>query len=221
VGFPLNTTPTAAQTRARGINNERIVAVYPDGAVMTLTDALGNETEYLVDGAMLAMAMAGRDVSPAFDVAEPLTKKPINGFTRLYRRMDSVTSAQTANAGITLFEEVAGGIQIKFALTTDVTSVLTRTPSIIRTKDFIQRGSRSILTPYIGTKMLIQRTTEIEDTLNSYLASLQQAQIITAFQGTKAKQDPADPSIVNVETFYSPVPELLWIMITFNLRSAV
>jgi len=158
---------------------------------------------------------------PAFDVAEPLTRKPINGFTRLYRRMDSVTLAQTANAGITLLEETAGGIQVKFALTTDVASVLTRTPSIIRTKDFIQRGTRQNLNPYIGKKMLVQRLTEIQDTLNSYLSSLQQAQIITAYQPAVATQDPSDPSIVNVEAFYSPVPELLWIVVTFNMRASV
>lgn len=220
-GFPLNTSPTVAQAYARAMNNERMVAIYPDGAVITLTDALGNEYEYLVDGSLLASAFAGRDVMPAFDVAEPITRKPINGFTRLYRRMDSVTMAQTANAGITLLEETAGGIQVKFALTTNVENVLTRTPSIIRTKDFIQRGTRQNLNPYIGTKMLIQRLTEIEDTLNSYLASLQQAQIITAFQPAKATQDPSDPSIVNVLAYYSPVPELLWIVITFNIRTNV
>jgi len=220
-GFPINTTPTLAQSIARGMVNERMVAVYPDGAITIITDALGNDTEYLMDGAYLAAAIAGRDTSPAFDVAEPMTKKPVVGFARLYRRLDAVTAAQTANAGITLVEEIPGGMQIKFALTTDTSSVLTRTPSIIRVKDFIQRGARSILTPYIGTKMLVQRSTEVESTLDSYLSSLQQAQIITAYQPSKATQDPADPSILNVQSFYSPVPELLWIMITFNLRSSV
>jgi len=220
-GFALGTTPTQAQIYAKGLACERMIAVYPDGAVTTFTDNLGNSTEYLVGGEFLAAAVAGRDVSPAFDVAEPLTKKPIVGFSRLFRRLDSVTSAQTANAGITLLEEAGAGIDVKFGLTTDVSSVLTRTPSIIRTKDFIQRGVRSILSPYIGTKLLIQRISEVENTLTSYLASLQQAQIITAFNNVSAKQDPNDPTILNVEAFYSPVFPLLWIVVTFNLRSSV
>lgn len=220
-GFANNTSPATAQTAARAYNSERMTALYPDGAVTTLTDELGNTVEYLVDGSIMAAAIAGRDVSPAFDVAEPLTRKPIVGFTRLFRRLDSVTAAQTANSGITLFEELAAGMQIKFALTTNVSSVLTRTPSIIRTKDSIQRGARSALAPYIGKKLLTQRLAEIEQTLRSYLSALQQAQIITAFTGVKATQDPNDPTIVNVEAFYSPVFPLLWIVITFNLRSSI
>lgn len=220
-GFAVNTSPTTAQSFARAMNTERMIGIYPDGGVLALTDALGNDVEYLVDGSLLAAAVAGRDVSPAFDVAEPMTKKPITGIRRLYRRMDSVTAAQTANSGLTLLEELAAGIQIKFALTTDVSSVLTRTPSIIRTKDFIQRGARSILSVYIGSKLLDQRTSEIEQTLNSYLSALQQAQIITSYSNVSAKADANDPTIVNVEAFYRPIFPLLWIVLTFNLRSSV
>jgi hypothetical protein len=220
-GFALNTSPTTAQTYAKAINSERMIAIYPDGGIITLTDALGNNVEYLVDGSLLAAAVAGRDVSPAFDVAEPITKKPITGITRLYRRLDSVTAAQTANSGITLLEELAAGIQIKFGLTTDTSSVLTRTPSVIRTKDFVQRGARSILSPYIGTKLLTQRTSEIVSTLSSYLSALQQAQIIQAYSNVTAVQDPSDPTIINVQAFYAPIFPLLWIVITFNLRTSV
>jgi hypothetical protein len=220
-GFPIETSPTSAQIFAKAMASSRMIAVYPDGAITTLTDALGDTTEYLVDGSFLAAAVAGRDVSPAFDVAEPLTKKPIVGFTRLFRRLDSVTSAQTANAGITLLEETGAGIDVKFGLTTDLTSVLTRTPSVIRTEDFVQRGVRSILQPYIGTKLLVQRISEIENTLTSYLAGLQQAQIIQGFNNVSAKQDPNDPTIINVEAFYAPILPLLWIVVTMNLRSSV
>lgn len=220
-GFPVNTTPTTAQTYAKALNNERMIGIYPDGAITSIIDELGNEVEYLVDGALMAAAVTGRDVSPAFDVAEPMTRKPIVGFNRLFRRMDAVTSAQTANAGLTLLEESAAGINIKFALTTDISSVLTRTPSIVRTKDSIQRSSRSILQPFIGKKLLVQRTKEIEQSLKSYLAALQQASIITAWTGVKAEQDANDPTIINVLAYYSPVFPLLWIVIAYNLRSSV
>ena len=220
-GFPINTLPTTAQSYARAMNNSQMIGVYPDGGVIALTDYLGQDVEYLVDGSILAAAITGRDVSPAFDVAEPLTKKPITGFRRLYRRMDSVTAAQTANSGLTLLEEIASGIEIKFALTTDVSSVLTRTPSIIRTKLFIQRGARAVLSPYIGKKLLTQRLAEIQQSLNSYMSALQQAQIITAYTPATAVQDANDPTIVNVEVHYSPVYPLLWIVVTFNLRSSI
>ena len=220
-GFALNTSPTVAQTFARAMNSERMIGIYPDGGITTLTDELGNTIEYLVDGSLLASAIAGRDVSPAFDVAEPLTRKQIVGFTRLYRRMDSVTALQTANAGLTVLEETAGGIIIKLDMTTDLTSVLTRTPSVIRIKDFVQRGTRAALDPYIGQKFLSGKTNEIESTLGSYLGSLRRAQIIQDFSGIKATVDPADPTTVNVVAYYAPVLPLLWILVTFNLRSKV
>jgi hypothetical protein len=220
-GFPINTTRTQAQLVAQSMNSELMIATYPDGAITTIPDANGNDVEYLVDGSMLAAALAGRDVSPAFDVAEPITRKPIVGFKRLYRRMDSVTSAMTANAGITLIEEQSANMIIKFGLTTDVSSVLTRTPSVIKIKQFVQKGTRSILQPFIGQKFLTSRTTEIENVLKSYFGSLLQAKIITGFQGIAAKPDPNDPTIVRVQGFYSPVLPLLWIVVQYNLRASV
>lgn len=220
-GFAINTSPTTAQAFARSMNNERMTGIYPDGAILTLTDALDNDVEYLVDGAFLAAAVAGRDTSPAFDVATPLTKKPVTGFTRLYRRMDAVTAAQTANSGLTLLEEQSAGINIKIALTTDISSNLTRNPSVIRVKDFIQRGTRSILQPYIGLKYLPSRNKEVEDTLGSYLKSLKNAQIIVAYTGVKAAQSTDDPEAMNVVAYYSPVLPLHWILVTYNLRTTI
>jgi len=220
-GFAVNTSPTTAQTTARALNSERMIGIYPDGGITTVTDELGNDIEYLVDGSLLAAAICGRDTSPAYDVATPLTRKPVVGFKRLYRRLDSVTAAQTANSGITLLEEQAANIIIKFGLTTDVTSVLTRTPSVIRIKDFIQKGSRSVLQPYIGQKFLVQKTSEIEQTLKSYLASAKKSEIITAFTGVRAVPDTSDPTIIRVTASYSPVLPILWIVITFNLRSSL
>jgi hypothetical protein len=219
-GFKNGTTPTTAQTFARSMLSERMMGIYPDGAITTIPDARGNDVEYLVGGEMMAAAVVGRDVSPAFDVAEPIDKKPIVGFKRLYRTMDAVTAAQTANSGLTLIEEQAAGMDIRFALTTDLTSVLTRTPSVIRTKDFIQRGTRTILRPYIGQKLLSQRISEIEQSLNSYMSALQQASIIRSFQPAKATVDANDPTIIRVVSYYSPVFPLLWIVVEFNIRSS-
>ena len=220
-GFANNTSPSTVQTYASAMNSERMIGIYPDGAITTLTDDLGNNVDYLVDGSLLAAAISGRDTSPAYDVAEPLVRKPVVGFTRLFRRMDPVTQAQVANSGITLLEEQAAGIVVKTAFTTDLTSVLTREPSVIRIKDYVQKGTRAALLPYIGMKYLPSRTGEIETTLNSYLSSLVKAKIITAFKGVKATPDPTEATTINVEAFYSPVLPLLWIVVTYNLRSSM
>lgn len=220
-GFPVNTTPSQAQALAQSYNSERMTGLYPDGAVVTLTDELGNDIEYLVDGSILAAAVCGRDTSPAYDVAEPLTRKPLVGFNRLYRRLDTVTQSQVANSGLTILEEQPSEILVKIDLTTDTTSVLTRTPSVIRIKDFVQKGTRNILMPFIGSKFLPSRKTEIEKTLKSYLSSLVKAQIITAFTDVTAVPDANDPTTIQVTASYSPVLPLLWIVVTFNLRARI
>jgi hypothetical protein len=220
-GFATGTTPSSAMSFAQATNSERMTGIYPDGAVVVLTDELGNNQEFLVDGSLLAAAISGRDTSPAFDVAEPLTRKPVVGFSRLYRRLDTVTQSQVANSGVTILEETSAGINVKIDLTTDVTSVLTRTPSVIRIKDYVQKGVRSALDPYIGMKFLPSRTTEIVTTVKSYFSSLLKAQIITAFTGVTAVPDPVDPTTIRVTASYSPVLPLLWIVVTFNLRTSI
>jgi hypothetical protein len=137
----------------------------------------------------------------------------------LYRRLDTVTQAQVANAGVTILEEQAAGILVKIDLTTDVTSVLTRTPSVIRIKDFVQQGIRNALMPYIGQKFVSSRTSEITSTVKSYMSALVKAQIITGFTGVSAIPDPVDPTTIQVTATYSPVLPLLWIVVTFNLRT--
>lgn len=220
-GFPTNTSPSTAQAFARSVKNERMIAVYPDGGITTVPNEAGTDVEVLVDGSYLAAAVAGRDTSPAFDVATPLTRKPIVGFNRLFRRMDPITEAQTANAGITLLQEQNAGINVKIALTTDLSSVLTRTPSVIRIKDFVQKGVRASLQPYIGIKFLSTRLSDISSTVTSYLNALQTAQIIAAYTGVRAEPDPNDPTIVRVQAYYSPVLPLLWIVVTFNIQTTI
>jgi hypothetical protein len=220
-GFANNTSPSSAMIYAQSMNNERMIGIYPDGGIVTLTDELGNNIDYIVDGSFLAAAISGRDTSPAYDVAEPLLRKPVVGFSKLFRRVDPVTQAQVCNAGITILEQLPAGIDVKMDLTTDLSSVLTRTPSVIRIKDFVQKGTRTVLTPYIGTKFLPSRMSEIENTLKSYLSSLVSAQIITAFTGVKASPDPTEATTVQVVAYYSPVLPLNWIIVTFNLRSRI
>jgi hypothetical protein len=220
-GFPVNTTPATAMTIAQSMNSERMIAIYPDGGLVSITDANGNVTSFLVDGSLLAAAVAGIDTDPAFDVATPLLRQQIVGFQSLSRQLDSVTQAQVSNAGITLLDQQAAGIYIKMDLTTDLSSVLTQIPSVVRTKDSVQQGIRAALAPYIGSKLLTSQVSDIASTTKGYLSSLQRANIITAFKGVTAAQDLNDPTTVNVTASYSPIFPLRWILVTFNLQATL
>jgi len=221
IGFASGTSPTTAQSVAQGLNSSRIVAIYPDSAVITLTDEVGQSFESLVDGSFFGAAVAGAVVSPAVDVATPYTRRKIQGFTRIPRILDPVEANQTAVAGVTLLEDLDPIIRIRQGLTTNMTSVLTRLPTVIQIADFVQQQSRIVLDSFIGTKFLAARTNEVVVSMTGLFKSLTQAEIVSAFAGMTAAIDPDDPTILRFEMYYSPIFPLLYIMLTFNLRARI
>ena len=221
IGFASGTSPTSAQTVARGLNSSRIIALYPDSATITLTDEVGQSFESLVDGSFFGAAVAGAAVSPAVDVATPYTRRRIQGFTNIPRIMDPVEANQTAVAGITILEDLDPIIRIRQGLTTNMTSVLTRLPTVTQIADFVQQQSRSILDSFIGTKFLSSRPNEVVVSMTSLFKSLVQAEIVGAFTGMTAAIDEDDPTILRFEMYYSPIFPLLYILMTFNLRARV
>lgn len=219
-GFASGTTPTTAQTIARGLSSNRIVAFYPDSSIITLTDELNNNIESLVDGSFFAAAVSGAVVSPAVDVATPYTRRRLQGFTSIPRILDPVEANQTAVAGITLLQDVQPVIQIRQGFTTKMDSILTRLPTVTQIADFVQQQSRQILDSFVGTKFLANRTNEVEVSMTALLKQLIQAEIIGAFNGVAASIDD-DPTVLNFEAYYQPIFPLLYLVLTFNLRARI
>jgi len=218
-GYEVGTDPVSAQVYAKNLLSNRMIAVYPDSAVIALTDELGVEQEQLVDGSFLAAAVAGSNVAPAYDVATPMTHRQIVGFKRLQRVMDEVEKNQTAMAGITVLEDLDPNIRVRQAFTTDMSSSLLREPTVTTTADFVQQAIRNALAQFIGVKFLGSVTSDIERVTKTALRGLQQAQIITRFSNVTATPDETDPTAVQVEAVYVPVFPLNYIVVTFNLRS--
>jgi hypothetical protein len=218
-GFGEDTEPEDAQAYASSLRSERMWAVYPETAVIGITDELGVETEHIVTGEMLAAALAGSNVSPAYDVATPMTFRQIVGFKYLVREMDEVEKNQTAVAGITVLEDLDPNIRVRQAFTTNMTTSLTREPTVITIADFVQQTCRAALEQFIGVKFLGGVLGDIERVLKTTLRGLINAQIISKFSSVTAKVDPTDPTSVLVEVVYVPVFPLNYITITFSLRS--
>lgn len=221
IGFASGTAPTSAQAVARGLASNRMVAVYPDSAVVTLTDATGTNFNALVDGTFIAAALGGSAVSPAYDVATPYTRRRILGFTELPRILDPVEANQTATAGIVIMEDLDPIIRVRQGFTTDMTTLLSRLPTVTQIADYVQQQARVTLDTYIGTKFLASRTNDVEVSLTSMFNQLVQAEIVGAFTGISATVDAEDPTILRVEAYYQPIFPLLYIVITFNLRTRV
>jgi hypothetical protein len=221
IGFASGTTPTTAQTIAKSLFSSRVVALYPDSVVVTFTDELGNTYQSLVDGTFFAAAVAGAVCSPAVDVATPYTRRQLQGFTQIPRIMDPVEANQTATAGITILEDLQPIIRIRQGLTTNMTNILTRLPTVTQIADHVSISSRSVLDAYVGTKFLSSRTNEVEVSMTSLFKQLIQQEIVSAFTGIAATVDPNDPTILNAVAYYAPIFPLLYIVLQFNLRARV
>lgn len=219
IGFASGTSPTNAQTIARSLISQRMVAFYPDSAVITLSNELGETFETLVDGSFFAAAASGAVVSPSIDVATPYTRRRIQGFTRIPRILDAVELNQTATAGVTLLEDLDPIIRIRQGLTTNMTSVLTRLPTVTQIADFVSINSRAVLDAFVGTKFLSSRVNEVEVSMTSLFKQMIQQEIVAAFTGISAAVDAEDPTILRAEAFYQPIFPLLYLVLTFNLRA--
>ena len=219
LGCSLGTSPVKAQQLAKGLSSSRVVLLYPDGVVLGILDEMGMENEYLVDGSMLAAALAGKVVSPQYDEATDMTRKELVGFKRLSRVLDSVEANQTAVAGVTILEDLRPSIRIRQWFTTDMASVLTRTPYVTQVIDKVQKDCRASLDSFIGKKNLPSLLPDMKANLANVLQSLVQSQLVSEFSGVDVQVSPLDPTIILAEAFYKPVFSVAWVRVTLNVKA--
>jgi hypothetical protein len=220
LGFGAGTIPSEAGRLASLTGSSRVRVVYPDVASLSLTDTLGNTVTHIVDGRYLAVAVAGSTTSLTIDSATPWESRSINGFNGLLRLLNTVQANSTAVKGVTILENQGTTIKIRHGLTTNMSSVLTRTPTIIQIADQVQRTMRDTLNGYIGIKFLPAVISQISLTVNSKFQDLVSSGIIESYTGLSVDVDPIDPTAVVINAYYKPIFPLLYIQFTFNLRSS-
>lgn len=218
-GFASGTQPLQAGDIATSTGSRRVRFVYPDIAVLSLTNALGTSKEYLVDGRYMAAATAANTTAPSIDAATPWTNRNLTGFTALRRRLDAVEANQVASRGVTVLGERLPFLFIRHGLTSDMTDILSKTPTVTQIADEMQRRARAELDPFVGVKFLPQILGQIEGRLAEMFKRAVQEQIITSFTGISVAIDPEDPTAVLVEAYYVPVFPLLYIQLTFRVQA--
>lgn len=221
LGMAAGTTEDQVKTLAQVMGNDRMRIVYPDMALMNIEAQDGSTKEYLIDGPMLAAMLTGSVVSPNVDVATPWTRRKLVGPSQLARTLDAVQQNLLAVKGITILEDKPPFIQVRHGLTTDMTNILTKTPTVRLIADHVQQQSRDTLDQFIGIKFLPGILSQVEGRLSKMMQNLVKQEIIALYTGLKANVDPEDPTTANVEAFYQPVFPLLYIVLTFHLRASL
>jgi hypothetical protein len=221
LGFQAGTQPSEAADAAKSVGDARIRLLYPDMLTVTTTDADGRDSEQLIDGRYLAAMMAARASSPNRDVATPWTGTKFVGTNGLSRVLDPVTQNQVAAAGVSVCEDRPPFIKMRHGLTTDMSSIMTKTPTVAQISDFVQQQSRDTLEGFIGVKFLPQILSQVEGRISTMFKTMVQGQIVAGYTGIRASLDPNDPTAAKVEAFYQPVFPLLYIVLTFNIRASL
>jgi len=218
IGFNRFTTPNVARAQARGMLNQRVIAMAPFCAAVSITDpTTGNAVEYAVSGEFLAAAMAGLYL--ANDVAQTLTLEKVVGFSRIVQAYDEPTMDAMAADGLTVLEDVgSGSLQVRHYKTTNPTSILYSEPTCTTIADYTRQQFRIGLQQFIGRK----NTTSLMNTMTLCAASILQGEmadeIITNYQNLLVVADDADPTLIHVTAQVLPMFSVLYIDVVFTFR---
>lgn len=220
LGFQQPMNPESMGIMARTINSDRIRLVYPESVLLTTTDSFNKSTQYLVDGYYVAAGLSGAVVSPNVDVATPWTNRLIVGFDELGRKLTNIQADSVASNGVTVVVDRNPNLLVREGLTTDMSNVLTREPTIRLVADEIQQRARRVLGRFIGTKFLPGILNDIERDLSTMYRSLEDEKMIAGHTGVSATLgDTVNTAIV--DSYWQPLFALLYIQLTFNLRSSL
>ena len=170
-------TPTGQQDKARvastmsGLGqvfgNRRFWMTFPDQAAATISGL-----EQLIDGFYLNAAVVG--MVGQQPPQQSFTNFPMSGFTRVIGSNDTFSERQlnqmAAGGTYIIVQDVEGGpLTSRMALTTDMTSIETRTDSITKVVDFTAKFMRRGLRNFIGRFNITQG---FLDTLGSVIQGL-------------------------------------------------
>lgn len=218
VGVAAGTNPLSVQAVAKGLASELMVVVYPDSYVIGIQDDQGNIINQLVDGSFVAAALAASTCAPSIDVATPWTRRPVLGFIRPGRLLDPTEANQVAVSGVTVIELVDIGLRVRHGLTTRVDTVITRTPSVTLTIQFVQQSVRTTIDPFIGQKFTGTLTKTIVRSMTAMFGRLIDSVIVAKVSGISAAVDDNDPTIMRTSSIYVPVFPLEYVLSTLQIR---
>ncbi len=218
VGVAAGTTPVGVRAIAQAINSELMVVTYPDSYIISVQDNFGNMFDQLVDGSYMAAALAGTFCNPSIDVATPWTRRQVTGFKKLGRILDPTESNQVAVSGVSIIEFANAGMRIRHGLTTRLDTVITRTPSVTLTIQYVQQAQRQVLDPYVGQKFSGSLIKDVENTLTGLFSNLIGSQIVAKVVAIAAESDENDPTVLRASAIYVPVFPSEYIISTLQIR---
>lgn len=209
-------------TLAAGIADKRVATVYP--RTLLYYDGPNNQT-IEVSGYYLAAAIGGLIASQ--QAQEPITRKPVRGFSGLpSSTVETLTKSNMntwSEAGVTVVHfDRSRRLIVRHGTTTDPSSVQTREISMVRAKDALI----TLLQRSVDSANLIGSTID-EDTpyvakgvVQGVLEVAVQSGLIVSYADLAARVAPGNPQVVEVKFMYRPAYPLNYILISFQIDTS-
>jgi hypothetical protein len=220
IGFDMYSTPNDARAIARAMRSDRVIALYPGAAIMSLV-VNGLQSQFAVSGEFVAAALAGLDCNPANDVATSLTRQNLVGFSNLATRYDDTTMDQAAADGVCWVIERAGALQIRHYMTTDPSTPITREPTNRKITDEVRYRLRTNLDQFIARKILVSLVNDITATVNATMRAMIEQQLVENYGNLTVTRDASDPTVIHVELSFKPVFSLMWLDIQMTVTTNI
>lgn len=188
----------AVQQTSQGFANRRIWSVFPDECAATI-----NGIEQILDGFYMCAAICGMIAKQP--PQQSFTNFPMTGFTRVLGSNDTFSNPQLnvmAAGGTYIIVQDAPSTPLisRMALTTDMTSIETRTDSITKIVDFCAKFLRSGLRNFIGRFNITQGFLDsLGHVIQGLLGFLTESGVLIGAQLNNIIQDTSAPDTVLVD----------------------
>jgi hypothetical protein len=201
-----NIALTVQQT-AQGFADRRVWDVFPDSCAYTGSTGV----EQIIDGFYMSAAVVG--LIGAQPPQQSFTNFPMTGFTRVLGSQDTFSTPQLntiAAGGVYIIVQDAPSTPLisRMALTTDVTSVETRTDSVTKIVDFVAKFMRTGLKNFIGRFNITQGFLDsLGHVIQGLLGFLAESGVLIGSNLNNIVQDTNEPDQVDVDvTLDVPLP---------------
>ena len=186
----------AAASRAYG--NRRLWRTFPDECAATI-----GGLEQRIPGFYMTAGIAG--MVGQFAPQQSFTNFPMTGYTRVLGSQDSFNTRQLnkiAGGGTWIIVQETQGVPLtaRMALTTDMTSVETRTDSITKVVDYTAKTLRASLRSFIGRFNITQGFLDaLSSVIDGVGGMLVETGVLIGFQLNNIIQDEDNPDTVLVD----------------------
>jgi hypothetical protein len=219
IGFSALSNPSDATMLgyATAADSNRVVVVNQTNTTYSMFIGT-SQTASIVDGTMMAAALAAIRTDPAFTVSQPLTREIVSGISTI-NTLAQGEKVILSNAGVLIVDNISGSPKVVFGTTTNFADILDQLYQIVEISDYTAQTLRGLLDPiFIGQRLLLNTPSQVETVSGAILTTLQQSNIITGFIQPSATVNPVQPTQILLQVAINPVLELDTVLITLGLN---